>query len=100
RGQGRGRGPAAQGAGPERERLDRLGGPGGGRDPVQPRSRRQLRRRRLLVRPLPHQGRLDRALLGGAGRRSEEQTSELQSRENLVCRLLLEKKKKTPVASP
>src|SRR5690606_41850451 len=39
-------------------------------------------------------------LLGGpvpAGRapdRSEEHTSELQSRENLVCRLLLEKKKK------
>src|SRR5207302_8220975 len=30
-----------------------------------------------------------------AQRRSEEHTSELQSRENLVCRLLLEKKKKT-----
>src|SRR5690606_39817040 len=29
--------------------------------------------------------------------RSEEHTSELQSRENLVCRLLLEKKKKTIV---
>src|SRR5436309_9436805 len=29
----------------------------------------------------------------GSGR-SEEHTSELQSRENLVCRLLLEKKKK------
>src|SRR5690606_40049031 len=29
------------------------------------------------------------------GNRSEEHTSELQSRENLVCRLLLEKKKKT-----
>src|SRR5579883_2414758 len=28
-------------------------------------------------------------------RRSEEHTSELQSRENLVCRLLLEKKKKS-----
>src|SRR5690606_41921100 len=28
-------------------------------------------------------------------RRSEEHTSELQSRENLVCRLLLEKKKRT-----
>src|SRR5690606_41643079 len=27
------------------------------------------------------------------GQRSEEHTSELQSRENLVCRLLLEKKK-------
>src|SRR5690606_40755152 len=31
----------------------------------------------------------------GCNRRSEEHTSELQSRENLVCRLLLEKKKKT-----
>src|SRR5690606_41567237 len=29
----------------------------------------------------------------GQGLRSEEHTSELQSRENLVCRLLLEKKK-------
>src|SRR6266700_8437071 len=30
----------------------------------------------------------------GLAARSEEHTSELQSRENLVCRLLLEKKKK------
>src|SRR5438874_8881457 len=30
-----------------------------------------------------------------AGNRSEEHTSELQSRRDLVCRLLLEKKKKT-----
>src|SRR5690606_40335107 len=30
-----------------------------------------------------------------SGKRSEEHTSELQSRENLVCRLLLEKKKET-----
>src|SRR2546422_4598177 len=30
----------------------------------------------------------------GASRRSEEHTSELQSRLHLVCRLLLEKKKK------
>src|SRR5205085_5845853 len=29
----------------------------------------------------------------GAGQRSEEHTSELQSQSNLVCRLLLEKKK-------
>src|SRR5690606_42018960 len=34
--------------------------------------------------------RIERAL---DGKRSEEHTSELQSRENLVCRLLLEKKK-------
>src|SRR5690606_41624095 len=32
-----------------------------------------------------------------ASSRSEEHTSELQSRENLVCRLLLEKKKKHPI---
>src|SRR2546430_10187278 len=31
--------------------------------------------------------------------RSEEHTSELQSQSNLVCRLLLEKKKKSPKAS-
>src|SRR5256884_5279089 len=30
------------------------------------------------------------------GQRSEEHTSELQSRLHLVCRLLLEKKKQTP----
>src|SRR2546430_4085632 len=30
-----------------------------------------------------------------SGRRSEEHTSELQSQSNLVCRLLLEKKKRT-----
>src|SRR5438270_10385287 len=30
------------------------------------------------------------------GTRSEEHTSELQSQSNLVCRLLLEKKKKVP----
>src|SRR2546428_9032871 len=32
----------------------------------------------------------------GAALRSEEHTSELQSRSDLVCRLLLEKKKKKP----
>src|SRR2546427_1560541 len=31
---------------------------------------------------------------GRTGKRSEEHTSELQSQSNLVCRLLLEKKKK------
>src|SRR2546430_13242584 len=34
-------------------------------------------------------------LRGSHGTRSEEHTSELQSQSNLVCRLLLEKKKKT-----
>src|SRR5690606_39486401 len=37
---------------------------------------------------------LRKAISTWAGVRSEEHTSELQSRENLVCRLLLEKKKK------
>src|SRR5690349_24825981 len=35
-----------------------------------------------------------RALAGSGAQRSEEHTSELQSRRDLVCRLLLEKKKK------
>src|SRR2546430_6988708 len=33
-------------------------------------------------------------------RRSEEHTSELQSQSNLVCRLLLEKKKNTKTSQP
>src|SRR5690349_22042477 len=40
---------------------------------------------------------LDQTVVAGIGnylRRSEEHTSELQSRRDLVCRLLLEKKKK------
>src|SRR5690606_41743322 len=40
------------------------------------------------------QGRVVLGTLRESGDRSEEHTSELQSRENLVCRLLLEKKKK------
>src|SRR5690606_39746234 len=39
-----------------------------------------------------HKGCFCRAICGST--RSEEHTSELQSRENLVCRLLLEKKKR------
>src|SRR5690606_41214080 len=72
---------------------------------VLPRSRRQPADRRRGIRPPP--GPPDRRLtpqeegrrvLWSRGRhveellRSEEHTSELQSRENLVCRLLLEKK--------
>src|SRR5436309_11829797 len=44
-------------------------------------------RRARIRRPIP-------PIAKDAGSRSEEHTSELQSRENLVCRLLLEKKKK------
>src|SRR5690606_40318462 len=39
-------------------------------------------------------GPAERNAVQGRSFRSEEHTSELQSRENLVCRLLLEKKKK------
>src|SRR5690606_40735629 len=39
------------------------------------------------------QARIHYGQLEARDRRSEEHTSELQSRENLVCRLLLEKKK-------
>src|SRR5207302_11408902 len=45
---------------------------------------------RTLAREVPVPLERDR----GQAARSEEHTSELQSRENLVCRLLLEKKKK------
>src|SRR5260370_26397276 len=55
--------------------------------------RRADRRRRVLgdghAAPAPHSGRGLRRLPC----RSEEHTSELQSHLNLVCRLLLEKKK-------
>src|SRR5436309_9678850 len=45
--------------------------------------------------PLRHARRVQPAgSSAGTAARSEEHTSELQSRENLVCRLLLEKKKK------
>src|SRR3712207_7865009 len=54
-----------------------------------------------LLDPLPlfgvgdvHVLHADRAAVGVAQHRSEEHTSELQSRQYLVCRLLLEKKKK------
>src|SRR3712207_7144648 len=51
-----------------------------------------LRRERRL--PLPRAGVRGPSLRarGAARRRSEEHTSELQSRQYLVCRLLLEKK--------
>src|SRR5256885_13285326 len=49
---------------------------------------------RAVVRVLaPPQQTRDGAGEGGGGDRSEEHTSELQSPCNLVCRLLLEKKK-------
>src|SRR5690349_20229284 len=44
---------------------------------------------------LPTETQLREQLARAIGERSEEHTSELQSRRDLVCRLLLEKKKKT-----
>src|SRR5690606_40641180 len=62
---------------------------------------RPLRRRLPIPRPSMRTPPTDRSSrMSGASRepsqlpRSEEHTSELQSRENLVCRLLLEKKNK------
>src|SRR3712207_8210818 len=56
----------------------------------------------------PELGQHERGALGGhraslgalrhPAARSEEHTSELQSRQYLVCRLLLEKKKRSPTA--
>src|SRR3712207_8089693 len=59
------------------------------RQPERVRERLDARVERAL---LAHDGELERLrdLVGG---RSEEHTSELQSRQYLVCRLLLEKKK-------
>src|SRR5438034_7652666 len=56
---------------------------------------REVRRRRLQA---PDAERLERAAteLSVGTARSEEHTSELQSHSDLVCRLLLEKKKITP----
>src|SRR5690606_40974616 len=66
----------------DREDRDRRGGR---------RDRRRGRRRDVHLSPLGVEQRAERR--GRTGdRRSEEHTSELQSRENLVCRLLLEKK--------
>src|SRR2546430_7297340 len=61
----------------------------------------RLGRSRLAIRELAvADRRRHRESLAGDGRRSEEHTSELQSQSNLVCRLLLEKKKpKTTIRS-
>src|SRR3712207_8909369 len=53
-------------------------------------------RARAAVRAGAH---VDRPAQPAAGGRSEEHTSELQSRQYLVCRLLLEKKKQTTTRS-
>src|SRR2546422_4684943 len=79
----------------------RATGPGGGRSPpsVAPAGSAAPARDPCPRRATRGGGRRRRRA-GGApsptlGTRSEEHTSELQSRLHLVCRLLLEKKKKT-----
>src|SRR3712207_7442508 len=60
-------------------------------------SRRGFPPRRAATRhpaPRPRSRERPRAARGARRSRSEEHTSELQSRQYLVCRLLLEKKKK------
>src|SRR3712207_8988289 len=69
-----------------------------------------FRSRRRRHRPVPGPrdevgggrpgGALGLPLDGGRGARSEEHTSELQSRQYLVCRLLLEKKKEQADSPP
>src|SRR2546429_2252168 len=63
------------------------------RSTVRRNSKRISARRDLRKRVLPSGVSCGRTYR--AGRRSEEHTSELQSRLHLVCRLLLEKKKTT-----
>src|SRR3712207_6881195 len=61
------------------------------------RSIRPTRRRCCRGRSGPITGAIHSCRGGGARARSEEHTSELQSRQYLVCRLLLEKKKNTTI---
>src|SRR5690606_40618274 len=95
-----------------KDRVAKAEGPGVGRDPVdrvevagqhrecEPGVGAELPASELLGIQRHSLGLLGRTALGLAAAglaqrddRSEEHTSELQSRENLVCRLLLEKKK-------
>src|SRR5690606_42086269 len=83
--------------GPGERPVLRAGAPqrgqaGGGMARSRARQRTQLSRRDGS----PRLGRSQPRQIGA--KRSEEHTSELQSRENLVCRLLLEKKKQDKIA--
>src|SRR2546427_1079930 len=63
--------------------------------------RENSRDRRSLRRRVPRSRRRNpRLIVGAQTDRSEEHTSELQSQSNLVCRLLLEKKKKVKNPEP
>src|SRR5690606_42058286 len=66
--------------------------------PASPSARYRSTQRRAVVTETPNRSAARRSGVlndasGQTQTRSEEHTSELQSRENLVCRLLLEKKK-------
>src|SRR3712207_7420122 len=76
----------------DRDARDGRRGPGGGG-----RAAPGLRRHRPLSRARPPAAGADGAPARG---RSEEHTSELQSRQYLVCRLLLEKKTNTDLNTP
>src|SRR3712207_8730303 len=65
-----------------------------GRSQVFRLDRRVSARRLFHLRRTPRLETLQAHVLGDVSARSEEHTSELQSRQYLVCRLLLEKKKK------
>src|SRR5687768_17857855 len=79
--------PRGPGGGGRRDRRRAVGrGAARLREPRRRRDHRRGRAHRLGARPPGG--------LQGAEDRSEEHTSELQSRLHLVCRLLLEKKKK------
>src|SRR5436309_12591027 len=65
-----------------------------GSTPHPSRRRVQSPQERRWSRPPMSAARSARSVADHRLSRSEEHTSELQSRENLVCRLLLEKKKK------
>src|SRR3712207_8413311 len=83
-----------------RSRLLPAGGDAGGGDEDRPRDGGADRAR---PRPARRRGRRRRRLRPPALRhpeRSEEHTSELQSRQYLVCRLLLEKKNRQHLNTP
>src|SRR2546430_3859327 len=62
-----------------------------------PRSRQSSVRREFHRAQAPVRAEISRHGSGSRDIRSEEHTSELQSQSNLVCRLLLEKKKNTKI---
>src|SRR2546421_9424430 len=65
------------------------------RSPLRPEARLAHRIASVIIGERRFEARLPaRHVVAGEEARSEEHTSELQSRSDLVCRLLLEKKKK------